>query len=335
MSVTSGAVTEVATGARTEAVWRRRMREQPAIPLLFLLLCLVLLLLAIQPGILNRPQAWLGSTIRFATPLALLAACQTLAMLTGGIDLSVATTATMAAFVMATQAAHNGDGPAVLLGIAVGAGMGFVNGVGIGVFRVQPLIMTLGTGLVGAGLLTVYQKFVITAGSTVPDPVAWLGGGTSFGFFPNCLLLFIPLAALIIFGLRRTGYGRMLFAVGDNPVAARLAGVRIWQVLLLVYVISGMLAAIAGIMQAGVTKTAALGSADTLLLPSVAAAVIGGTSIFGGRGGYAGSIVGALILTVLASLLTVLNAPQPIRQIIYGGIILAVASAYARLTGDR
>jgi ribose transport system permease protein len=195
--------------------------------------------------------------------------------------------------------------------------------------------MTLGTGLVGAGLLTVYQKFVLTAGSTVPDPVAVVGGGTTLGVLPNSLVLFVPIAALILFSLRRTGYGRILFAVGDNPIAARLAGVRIWQALLLLYVVSGILAAIAGIVLAGVTKTAALGSADGLLLPSVAAAVIGGTSIFGGRGGYAGSIVGALILTVLTSMLTVLNAPQPLRQIIYGGIILGVASVYARLTSER
>jgi len=335
MSASPGTVSEVAAAGPGRTPWRRRLSEQPTIPLLFLLLCLVLLLFLIQPGILNRPNAWISSTIRFATPLALLAACQTLAMLTGGIDLSVATIATMSAFVMATQSAGQGDAVAVLLGIVVGACMGLINGIGIGIFRVQPLIMTLGTGLVGAGLLTVYQKFVLTAGSSVPDPIAWLGGGTSLGFFPNCLLLFLPVAALIIFSLRRTGYGRMLFAVGDNPIAARLAGVRIWQVLLVVYVLSGVLAAIAGIMLAGVTKTAALGSAEGLLLPSVAAAVIGGTSIFGGRGGYTGSIVGALILTVLVNLLTVLNAPQPIRQIIYGAIILAVAAAYARLTGER
>jgi ribose transport system permease protein len=295
----------------------------------------VVLLFVIQPGFLGRPTSWFASTLRTATPLAILAACQTLVMLTGGIDLSVATVATMAAFVMATQSASQGDLTAVFLGVLVGASMGLVNGVGIGIFRVQPLIMTLGTGLVGAGLLTVYQKFVLTAGSTVPDPVAVVGGGTTLGVLPNSLVLFVPIAALILFSLRRTGYGRILFAVGDNPIAARLAGVRIWQALLLLYVVSGILAAIAGIVLAGVTKTAALGSADGLLLPSVAAAVIGGTSIFGGRGGYAGSIVGALILTVLTSMLTVLNAPQPLRQIIYGGIILGVASVYARLTSER
>ncbi|MCY7419066.1 MAG: ABC transporter permease [Chloroflexi bacterium] len=335
MSATPGTVQEIAAADRGASTLRRRLTDQPVIPLLFLLLCLVVLLFVIQPGFLGRPTNWLSSTIRTATPLALLAACQTLVMLTGGIDLSVATIATMSAFVMATQSAGQGDAVAVLLGILVGACMGLINGIGIGIFRVQPLIMTLGTGLVGAGALTVYQKFVLTAGSSVPDPIAWLGGGTSLGFFPNCLLLFVPVAALIIFGLRRTGYGRMLFAVGDNPVAARLAGVRIWQVLMVLYVISGVLAAVAGIMLAGVTKTAALGSAEGLLLPSVAAAVIGGTSIFGGRGGYAGSIVGALILTVLTSMLTVLSAPQPVRQIIFGAIILTVAAAYARLTASR
>ena len=161
------------------------------------------------------------------------------------------------------------------------------------------------------------------------------GKRTSFGFFPNCLLVFVPLAAVIIVGLRRTGYGRLLYAVGDNPIAARLAGVRVWQVQLVLYTISGILAGVAGVMVAGVTNTAAPSGADSYLLPSVAAAVIGGTSIFGGRGGYSGTIVGALILTVLGSVLTVLKAPEPVRMIVYGSIILAVAAAYARVTGDR
>jgi len=294
----------------------------------------VLLLWTIQPGILNRPAPWFNSTIRFAIPLAIFAACQTLAMLTGGIDLSVASVGSMAAYVMATQSSSQGDGTAIVLGLVCAILVGFVNGIGIAIFRVQPLIMTLGTGLVAAGLLTVYQRFVITAGSTVPEAVTWVGTGTSFGFIPNGLLLFVPLSLLIIVALRRFGYGRMLYAVGDNPIAARLAGVRVWQVLLVLYTLCGLLAGIAGIVMAGITKTATLSLAETSLLPSVAAAVIGGTSIFGGRGGYTGTIVGALILTVLASLLTVLQAPQPIRQIVYGAIILAVAAAYARVTDE-
>lgn len=313
---------------------RRLLRDQPLIPLLLLLAALILLLWTIQPGILNRPGPWFNSTIRFAIPLAIFAACQTLAMLTGGIDLSVAAVGSMAAYVMATQSSTEGDTVAILMGLGAATTVGFVNGIGIALFRVQPLIMTLGTGLVAAGLLTVYQRFVITAGSSVPEAITWLGTGTSFGFVPNGLLLFVPLSLLIVIGLRRFGYGRMLYAVGDNPVAARLAGVRVWQVLLLLYTLCGLLAGVAGVVLAGITQTATLSLAETSLLPSVAAAVIGGTSIFGGRGGYSGTIVGAFILTVLASLLTVLNAPQPIRQIVYGAIILFVAAAYARVTDD-
>lgn len=329
----SAATPVVETTPRSARV-RRLFREQPVVPLIGLLVILVAVLLTVQPGILNRPLGWANGIIYFAVPLAILAASQTLTMLTGGIDLSVATIASMAAYVMATQAPSQGDPTAVVIALVLAALVGLVNGIGVGIFRVQPLIMTLATGLVALGGANVYQKLVITAGSRVPEPVATLGSGTSFGFFPNTLFLFIPIALLIMFMLKRTGYGRMLYAVGDNPVAARLAGVRVWQVLLVLYVLSGLLAGIGGIVLAGAAKTATLNAADAYLLPSVAAAVIGGTSIFGGRGGYAGTIVGALILRVLLGLLGALNTPEPIRQIVYGLIILGVAAAYARVTDE-
>jgi hypothetical protein len=110
--------------------------------------------------------------------------------------------------------------------------------------------------------------------------------------FPNALLLFVPLAALIIYTLRSTGFGRLLYAVGDNERAARIAGVLYWQVILALYVVSGLLAGVAGLLYVGLIKAPSLSLAEPLLLPSVAAAVIGGTSMFGGRGGYGGTIVG-------------------------------------------
>ena len=147
--------------------------------------------------------------------------------------------------------------------------------------------------------------------------------------------MWAPIAALIILGLRYSGFGRMIFAVGDNPVACRLAGVRVWQVLLLVYALSGAFSAVAGILLVGFNDAADLGIAAPFLLPSVAAVVIGGTSILGGSGGYGGTILGALILTVLDSLLTILNASQALKQILYGSIILALAWLYARTSsGD-
>ena len=311
---------------------RRFMADYPLVPLLVLLAVLVLVLEIIRPGIVN--ERWLANTIRFAVPLAMLAGCQTLTMLTGGIDLSVATVATMSAFIVATQAPLHGPEAAVLVALLPAVLIGFVNGIGVGIFRVHPLVMTLGTSLIGTGVLQVYQRTVIATGSEVPEFLAWLGTGRSFGL-PNALLLFVPVAALIIYTLRRTGFGRLLYAVGDNEAAARLAGVRYWQVIVTLYTVSGLLAGLTGLLYVGLIKAPSLSLAEPLLLPSVAAAVIGGTSIFGGRGNYSGSIVGALILTVLTALLTILKMPEGMRGILFGLIILAVTAVYLRITRDN
>ena len=147
--------------------------------------------------------------------------------------------------------------------------------------------------------------------------------------------MFIPLAVLIWLLLRRTGFGRLLYAIGDNEGATRLAGVRYWQVMIVLYVISALLAGIGGLLYIGLVKAATLSLAVPLVLPSVAAAVIGGTSIFGGRGGYSGTIVGALILQVITTLLLVLQVPEGTRRIVFGLIILGVTAAYTRITEER
>jgi ribose transport system permease protein len=310
---------------------RRFLGDYPLVPLLILLLLLVLVLQIIRPGIVN--ERWIANTVKFAIPLAMLAGCQTLTMLTGGIDLSVATVATMSAFIVATQGVHD-PALAVLLAFGPALAIGLANGIGVGVFRVHPLIMTLGTSLIGSGCLQVYQRTVIATGTKVPDALAWLGTGLTRGV-PNALLLFVPVAALIMFTLRRTGFGRLLYAVGDNERAARISGVLYWQVILALYLASAILAAVTGLLYVGLIKAPSLSLADPLLLPSVAAAVIGGTSIFGGRGGYAGTILGALILTVLATLLTLLQMPEGARRMLFGAIVLLVTAAYLRIVDER
>lgn len=317
---------------RTRAEWRRLVRDEPLIPLTGLLIALVLLLQLVKPGIVTAE--WAGVIVRQAVPLAILAGAQTLAMLTGGIDLSVGAVASMAAFVMATLV--NGYGAPVAVGVALLAalGAGLVTGVGIGVFKVHPLIMTLGMSLVVLGLVAVYQLAMVLAGVVIPGPLLWLGSETTAGFIPNSIVLFIPLAILIIVGLRRSGFGRLLFAIGDNAVAARLAGVRIWQVHVALYTISALLAALAGFLLAGLNKTASPALVESQVLPSVAAAVIGGTSILGGRGGFGGTILGALILTLLSALLVVLDMPEAMRQVLFGAIIVVVAAAYTRVIGE-
>ena len=317
----------------TVRVARSWLRDRPLVPLLLLLAGLVGLLEIAQPGIVSAN--WVASTMRFAIPLAILAACQTLTMLTGGIDLSVAVVASMSAYVMATTNSEFGWLGASLIALVPAAVVGLINGIGVGFFRVHPLIMTISMSLVVSGAVNVYSRSNITGGTRVPSEITDLGGQSLLGFLPNSLIVFIPLAIIILVALRRSGYGRLLYAVGDNEVASRLAGVRVGWVLMLLYVISGLLAGVAGLIYAGVIGSATGRLVDPFLLPSVAATVIGGTSIFGGRGGYAGSIVGALILTVLVTFLNVMQAPEAVRQILFGAIILAVAAAYTRITEGK
>ncbi|MBG1232347.1 ABC transporter permease [Aestuariivirga litoralis] len=307
----------------------RFLKDNPTLPLVILLLILVGLLEVIRPGIVN--DRWISNTIRFATPLAMLAACQTLAMLTGGIDLSVGVVATITGYMLATLSPIVGVPLATVLALIPALLVGLINGFGVAFCRVHPLIMTLGTGLIATGCLQVYQRAVIATGVQFPDLWVWLGSGRT-GVFPNALFLFVPFAAIIVLGQRRTGFGRLLYAIGSNERAARLSGVHPWQVYVLLYVLSALIAGLAGFLDLGLIKTASLSLAMPLVLPSVAAAVIGGTSIFGGRGGYGGTIIGALILTVLGTLLTLLQMPEGARRMVFGLIILAVTALYARLT---
>jgi ribose transport system permease protein len=304
-------------------------------PVLVLIAILVLLLGATDiasPGFVSAHQ--LSTTLLNAAPLGVLAAGQTLVILTGGIDLSVTNTATAAAYIMALLGSQ-GTPLAVAVALGLGLLVGLINGIGIGIFGVQPLIMTLGMASVEIGGLTVISQTFNNGAPLVPEPVHQLGSGTILNYVPVNLLLWAPLSVLIILGLRRTGFGRMVYAVGDNPLACRLAGVRVWQVLLANYALCGLLSALGGILVVGFTNAADLGLATSFLLPSIAAVVIGGTSIVGGSGGYSGTIVGALILTVLDSLLNVMSVSQAVRQMIYGAIVLVLAWVYVRTAGGE
>jgi ribose transport system permease protein len=307
------------------AAWRRLFRERPIVPLLVLLGLLVVISQLARPGIVTAD--WASVILRASVPLAILAGCQTLTMLTGGIDLSVGAVASMASFIVASLVASQGLGFGILASLLAAGIAGLVTGIGVGVFRVHPLIMTLGMSLVVLGLANAYQLQAVQTSTGVPPAVRTIGSDRLFGVLPYSLIVFVPVAFIVLGGLRGTGYGRLLYAIGDNPIAARLSGARSWQVLIVLYVISALLAAIAGILIAGLTNVASITLADTYVLPSVAAAVIGGTSILGGRGG-------ALILTVTASLLSSLGFPEAVRQVLYGIIIVAVAAAYTRVIGE-
>ncbi len=329
----------------------RYLADNPVIPLIAFLFLLIAVLEIMRPGIVLPIRAgrdeiissfWVGNLIKFAIPLTMLAACQVLTMLTAGIDLSAGVVATCAAFVCATLTPVLATvmGPsaamtvAVCVSLLVGVVVGLVNGFGVGVVRVHPLIMTLGTGLIATGCLQVYQRFVISTGTLIPPFLEWLGTGRTWGM-PNGLFLFVPFALCILGLMRFTGFGRLLFALGSNEHAAKLSGVRSWQVLMALYALSGVIAALTGLLYLGMIRAPSLSLANPLMLPSVAAAVIGGTSIFGGRGSFAGAIVGALILRVIDTMLTLAQMPEGARIALFGLIILLVTALYVRITGTR
>jgi ribose transport system permease protein len=314
------------------AAWRAVFRDRPIIPLIALLAVLIILSQLTRPGIVS--EDWVRVILQAAVPLAILAGCQTLTMLTGGIDLSVGAVASMAGFVVATLIHGPGLQTGLLVALAAAVLVGLLNGIGVGVFRVHPLIMTIGMSLVVLGLANAWQIVTLQTFTGVADELRSLGSGRFLEVLPNSLYVFLPVAGLILLGLRRTGYGRLLYAIGDNPVATRLSGVRSWQVLIVLYVISAVMAALAGFLISGLTNVASVSLADSFILPSVAAAVIGGTSILGGRGGFGGTIAGALILTVITSLLTSLGYPEAVRQVLFGAIIVVVAAAYTRVTAE-
>ncbi len=312
--------------ARSILVWFQRNNVVALVLLLVLFVAAVELL---KPGTVN--SVWLSNTLLFAAPLGVLAAGQTMVMLTGGIDLSVVSVAMGSAFLMTTTALKFGNLTAVAIGLGLGLLVGAINGVGVALLGVQPLVMTLGTGLMTQGVIIVYSQRILASRSIVPDFIHAIGSDR-LGIVPFDLFLWAPIAALVMVTLKQTGFGRLLYAIGDNPEGCRLAGVRVWRLLLIDYIVCALLASIAGFVLVGHTNSADLSLASTYLLPSIAAVIIGGTSIFGGRGGYSGTIIGALILTVLDGLLTLLDLPEPIKQILYGAIIFTLAAAYSRLT---
>jgi ribose transport system permease protein len=314
--------------ALTRTQIRRSLADRPLLVLGVVLVALVLATGLIEPGYFS--VRGIRNTLLLAAPVGILAAAQTILMLTRGIDISVAMIGTLVAYVVADQTANLGVGLAIGWGLLVGALVGAVNGLVVGIFRVHPLIVTLATSAILLGLLTQWAPTIFRGATSVPGFVRTVGGGSFAGnLIPYNALIWAAVAVVVILGLRRTGLGRMVYAVGDNPVAARLAGVREWQVLLAVYLLSGVLAAVAGLLIAGQSGSVDLRLADEFLLPSVAAAVIGGTSLFGGVGSYQGTIVGALILSVLDRMLTFLDASPAVKQVVFGVIVLAMAWAYA------
>ena len=273
-----------------------------------------------------------GVTLQLAAPLGLMAAGQTICMLTGGIDLSLAMIATGAAFILSVKSS-GGMASGLLWALLFCIVVGSINGLAVGLLGMNPLIMTLGMNAVLIGVFTVGVTTFLKGSSTMPDAVITASTAT-FLFDPLSwpVIIWAVIGGLFLFMLNKTGLGRLVYAIGDNAQAARLAGVKVWQVQWATYVICALLGGVGGILIGGQSGAVAISLANPFLLPSVAAVVIGGTSIMGGLGNYTGTIMGTLILTVLSYLLATINSSEAVKQMIYGAIVLVLAWTYAKIS---
>jgi ribose transport system permease protein len=312
--------------------WRTRLVESPTLVLCGVVIVLYLVT-AWQDDSLYTVRG-VRSILLLACPLAVFAASQTLCMLTGGIDLSIAMTANLAAYVAATQS-ERGAWIAIAMALGIGVAVGTTNGLAIGVLKVNPLIMTLGMASVLLGIITVGIRGWLSGSTNMLSIVREVGSQPLIGPLPKNIIVWAVIAVVLILGLRSSGLGRTIYAVGDNPIACRLAGVRIWQVLLAVYLMAGLFAAVGGLLFSGTTGSVGPDQTNSYLLPSVAATVIGGTSILGGVGGYTGTILGAIVLTLLNRLLLRLDTSEAFKQMLYGAIVLLLAWLYVRLSGQK
>jgi ribose transport system permease protein len=269
----------------------------------------------------------LQSALAASVPLGLVAIGQTFVVLTGGIDLSVGSMMGLTSIVGAMYMNGHDERIAsgVLLCVAIGAGLGLFNGLIITVLRLQPIVATLGTLSIIQGLALMRNK---TPGGFTPPELQNLSY-ENFLRVPKSFYVLLSALALGFFVLRRTRYGLQLYALGGSEHAARLSGVHTTRLTISVYVVSGMFAAFAGVM-----LSARLGLGDPVagqvfLLTSVAAVAIGGTSLFGGRGGLAGTFAGVMILTLLNNILTLRDVGTYPQQVITGLLIIVVVALYS------
>ena len=268
-----------------------------------------------------------SAILEVASFVGFVAAGQTFVILVGGIDLSVPWVLNAAGILFAVASlGHSGRAiPAVVLAL------GAVNGFCVAYLAVPAVVMTLAMNGIMEGLTLGLTKG-LTCGSCssyAPRVLQDVVHKNVLGI-PADLILWLGVAALASVVLAFTTYGRKIYATGNNPTAAFLAGVNVKLVTLSLYALSGMFAALAGIVLVSYSGQPTLGMGDPFLFQSIAAAVIGGISILGGRGNYLGTVAGAVSLVALISLLQAENMPEYGRSIVYGVAILVVLVLFGR-----
>jgi ribose transport system permease protein len=275
---------------------------------------------------------YLLQQLQVAAFLGIIASGLMLIILLGHIDLSIPWIVTVGGMMSTAAAGWWGDAGATLaipIGVACGLLFGIFNGLGVAFLRIPSMIFTLGVNAVAQGLM------VLHTGGFAPQDHAthlmhWLATNRTVLGIPNALFVWLAVGIAIVFILRRTPLGRYIYAIGNQEGATYLSGVNTRAVLIACFGISGMCSALAGVMLAGYSTKAYQAMGDPYLLPAIAAVVLGGTHILGGRGSYLGTIAGVILISLLQSILSVMQMPEAGRQVIYGVVIVTMLLVYGR-----
>jgi ribose transport system permease protein len=308
----------------------RDLIRQPLIVALVLIVALLALGEALSPGFASLQQVL--RLLIVAALLGIVAAGQNLVILGGreGIDLSVGGVVSLSA-VLAGNLMNGSDAgivPALLVCVGVGALFGAFNGIGVTLLRIPPLVMTLGMLGVLQGLLVVIRQG-IPSGRAAPALAEFVTRPFLFGL-PGIIWLWIAIGIAMAFLLRRTVFGYRVYAIGSNEQAAALAGVPVKTIRISLFMLSGAFAGLAGVCLIGYAGVSFANVGELYMLPSIIAVVLGGTPLSGGKGGYTGTMAGAVLLVILQSILTTLNIDESGRQMIFGVTLLVLMMFYGR-----
>lgn len=294
----------------------------------YLFLVLILLLAQLYSPTYLQLTHMMG-VLRLASFMGMAAIGQTIAILSGGIDLSIPYTISFA-YILAAQYMNSSDANipvAILVCLILGVIIGTINGLGVCLLKIQPFIMTLGVGTIVRGTYMIWTKGA-PKGYTAPLIMTIANG--SVGPVPYIVIVWAILAILAVVLLQCTPYGKKVYAVGSNPKAAQFSGINVKSVQFSVYILSAVVACIAGFFLIGFTKESYIDAGMSYDTAVVAAVIIGGTSIRGGKGGYIGSAAGSIIMIVFTDFLQIIRMSAGLRQVGQGLLILLLILMYAR-----
>lgn len=296
-------------------------------------LVIILAAIIVVTGVISPQSIYpknLLNVSKLSSVLGVIAIGQTMAVLTGGVDLSTGAVTTLSLTVASgLMRGENGNilwVTAVMLAIAVCIGL--VNAFMIIRARVHPMIATLATSALVQGAYLLYTKGAPKGG--FPSIIRFIGRGNLFGVFPVSVLVWLGLSAIAILVLRKTQFGRSVYCVGSNPVAAQLSGINSARTIALVYIISSVCSVLAGLLLGGFigVGTLQLNTMDYSFTP-VTAVLMGGTTFVGAQGGVGGTILGIFVLQLLTNLLTILRMAKWVKFVLQGVLIISAIAFYA------